>query len=204
MWTSLGGCFSACHPGIKHSENYISDRSFLVFFPFPFDLVLRYCLMRPGQMKILFFSYHKSIQANELGAKKLWSFHFPPSWYFFGQHLRNSPWGLQWSRQQCCPVPVPWDSSCSLLTPDAWFRRVLWTTACVWQDHFLGDIFSFFSYGKSWDDLFNHFGASFCSFLFILEYVSAASIRYPFPWIKWMFWKLYTGQETHSYSSEYK
>lgn len=83
-------------------------------------------------------------------------------------------------------VAVPWDSECSLLTTDAWFKRVFMNHRVCVRDHFLGNNFFLLQLRKVKGAIcliiLGHL-----SVLFIFERVSAIPIRYPFAWIKWMF-----------------
>jgi hypothetical protein len=99
------------------------------------------------QIKWSFVSVLAVVKVCKLTRRKKSLFRVPVSWYLSGQHPRNSAPGLLWWE-----VVMPfilWDSRCSLLTANAWFKRVSDPQGEIRvrakRDHILGNTFSVFS-----------------------------------------------------------
>lgn len=135
---SLGGCYSASHMGIKHSKNYISD-TFLLFSSFSFlpEFKIQFIEVWIDEMTLLFLSLSEIKPSKKIPV----IFYFPPSWIFSGQHLRNSYTGFAeiWATMLLLSPGTP---KHSMLTTDAWFKRVFMNHA-AWgrEDCFLDNCF---------------------------------------------------------------
>lgn len=201
---SLGGYYSASHMGIKYSKNYISD-TFLLFSSLSFlpGFKILFIEVWIDEMTLLFLSLSEIKPSKLIRTKKIpIILYFPPSWIFSGQHLRNGYTGFAeiWVTMLLLSPGTP---KHSLLTTDAWFKRVFMNHA-VWGrgDCFLDNCFLLWLRKVKKATcliIWNIF-----LFFFLSLNTCQLTILHPFSWIKRISWNLYSGQETPSYYSECK